>query len=174
MRIAVSHLGSGRPMQRETVQCTRADIVYDVYGSVQICWKDGSVETLLDRESYDPLVANYVDYAAYLAGDKPRPHTTLEDSRPFVTLNALCYISSGSIHDLPKRSIQAVRETEGHDFLDVLDLEPALSNFVGGAGFPNFTGQECHSRRHVTKSEVGRLREVVERMALTRQSGASA
>jgi predicted dehydrogenase len=170
LRIAVTHLGSGRAGQRETIECEHCTIVHDSYGTTSIEWKDGRSEHL-SREAFDPLLANYRDYVAYLRGNKPAPHTRLHDCEPFVTLNALSYLSSQCIHALPAARLRRVPETGGHAFIEADGLSEALSRFVADGSFPNFTGGEAGLRRWATPQDLAVLPALVRALGEAGVSG---
>jgi predicted dehydrogenase len=165
-RIAVSHVGSALPEQRETVVCEHASILYDAYGSAEIRWANGNVEPV-ERAPFAPLGANYLDYLAYLAGETPRPHTTLGDSVPFVQLNALCYLSSRRIFDFPPELVVRTPATNAHrpsHFVTVRGLELATRDFVRTGEFPNFGLHESSSRRASTPAGLDDLGRAVAAM----------
>lgn len=175
--IAVTHAGKSSPYQLETVDCEHAKIAYDAYGSVRIHWKNGRVETI-EREVYDPLQANYLDYVAYLSGEKSRPHTTLRDSEPLVLLNALSYLSSQRIHAFPAELVTRAgaerKPRDGQRFRAVRGLERALEDFVLGANFPRFGVGEDEVRRVARPDQLEELDACVGAMANEASLAASA
>lgn len=171
LRVAVTHTGSSPSRQRETVECERARIVYDVYGDVHIHWQDGRIENV-PRQAYDPLEANYLDYLAYLAGTKSRPHTSLADSLPFVHLNALAYVSSQRIHRFRNHDVERVQSGQGggeEHFVSVPDLPSSLEAFANGAEFPDFELAERRARRAVGPKHLADLDACI--AAMTQERG---
>ena len=75
-------------------------------------WLDGRVERVA-VDPFDPLGENHLEYFRYLRGESSRPATTLVDSRPFVALNDLAYVSSQRIAPIPESLVTAVREQLG-------------------------------------------------------------
>lgn len=84
--------------------------------------------------------ANHRDYHRYLRGETDRPATTLADSRPFVHLNNLAYVSSAEITRLPERLItrNATADSQDH-FLEVQGLDQALDDFVTQGLWPSLS-----------------------------------
>src|SRR5205823_13730235 len=103
-------------------------------------WNDGRVERI-ELDPFDPLAENHIDYYRYLRGESERPATTLVDSRPFVALNDLAYVSSGHISAIPASHISGVRdEKEQKDYLHVADMAAAHENFLVRGAWPSANG----------------------------------
>ena len=127
---ALSHACAGASTQSETILCDRATLTYLVGQHVEIRWNDGRVETH-PLDPFDPLVENHLHYFRYLRGERPRPATTLTDSRPFVMLNDLAHVSSGRIAVIPQAHVSHARdEKEQKDYLHVTNLAGTLENFL--------------------------------------------
>ncbi|MEO7597881.1 MAG: Gfo/Idh/MocA family oxidoreductase [Opitutus sp.] len=140
MRFALSHACFGQSSQAETVVCDRATIRYIVGQPAEIRWCDGRVEKI-PAEGFDGLEENHLEYYRYLCNEFPRAATTLVDSRPFVALNDLAYISSGMITAIPRDRISEVRdEKEQKIYLDVAALPAAQENFVLRGMWPSSDG----------------------------------
>lgn len=139
MRFALTHACQGESLHAETVVCEKATIYYIVGKHVEIRWHDGRVEPVaLDR--FDALAENHLDYYRYIRGETDRPATTLVDSRPFVTLNNLVYISSGEITSLPAASLQPVIDSrDAQSYLAVAGLPEALNDFLVHGRWPGVT-----------------------------------
>src|SRR4051812_41434489 len=148
MRFALSHACAGSSTHTEIVLCDKATLRYSVGGQIEIRWNDGRVETSL-LEPFDPLVENHLHYIRYLRGEIPRPATMLAESRPFVVLNDLAYISSGQITGIPPAKITAVRdEKEQQDYLTVSELTVAQENFLARGIWPGVAlGQIPRARK---------------------------
>jgi hypothetical protein len=164
MRFALSHACAGASTHTEIVLCDQATLRYSVGGQIEIRWNDGRVETSL-LEPFDPLVENHLHYIRYLRGDIPRPATMLAESRPFVVLNDLAYISSGRITPIPVAKIAAVRdEKEQQDYLSVAELTAAQENFLARGVWPgSILGRPTVDV--ATMADLPKLREVVQAMA---------
>lgn len=136
LRLATSHACSGASRQCETIHCERAIIRYMVGGHWEVRWNDGRVE----RDAlgpFDALEANHLEYHRYLRGESARPATTLADCRPFVALNSLAYVSSGTIHRFPPEAVVPVRdEKEQLDYLNVPQLPAAQEQFLERGVWP--------------------------------------
>jgi hypothetical protein len=164
MRFAISHACAGASSHGETVVCDQATLRYAVGGQVEICWRDGRVE----REAlapFDALAENHLDYYRYLRGESPRPATTLADSRPFVALNDLAYVSSGRIFDIPAPQISGVRdEKEQKDYLNVTGMNTAIDQFLAQGVWPSASGWGGGPAEIATPADLGKLPGVVRSM----------
>ena len=139
LRFALTHACDGGSTHAETVICEKASIHYTVGQSAEIRWNDGRVEPVA-LNPFNALHENHLDYYRYLRGESPRPATTLADSRPFVALNNLAYISSGEITPFPSALVK--RNTHPHDaqtYLAVEGLPAALADFLDHGRWPGVT-----------------------------------
>ncbi|MEO7412729.1 MAG: Gfo/Idh/MocA family oxidoreductase [Opitutaceae bacterium] len=165
MRFALSHACAGPSSQCETILCDQATLRYLVGSHVEIRWQDGRNERL-PVEPFDPLGENHLDYYRYLRGESPRPATTLVDSRPFVALNDLAYISSQHVTQIPPALVSAVRdEKEQKDYLKVANMPTAHENFLTRGVWPGPAGWQRETGEPVTPADLPRLPEVVRAMA---------
>jgi hypothetical protein len=136
LRFALTHACEGTSGHSETVICEKASIHYTVGQSAEIRWHDGRVEPVA-LDPFNALHENHLDYYRYLRGESPRPATTLADSRPFVALNNLAYISSGEITPFPSALVKRI--THPHDaqtYLAVEGLPAALADFLAHGRWP--------------------------------------
>ncbi|CAM3159244.1 Gfo/Idh/MocA family protein [Rariglobus hedericola] len=136
MRFALTHACEGASLQTETVVCEKASIHYIVGQHAEIRWNDGRVEPVA-LEPFNALHENHLDYYRYLRGETSRPATTLVDSRPFVVLNNLAYVSSGEITPFPAGLVKSI--THPHDaqnYLAVDGLPDALADFLAHGRWP--------------------------------------
>jgi len=165
MRVALSHACAGAGTQLEMVLCDQAVIRYAVGRQVEVRWTDGRVERIVP-EPFDPLVENHLDYHRFLRGEIPRPATTLADSRPFVLLNDLAYISSGRIAPIPAALVSGVRdEKDQKDYLHVAGLAAAHENFLVRGEWPGANGWEREPGEVATPADLARFHDVVRAMA---------
>lgn len=165
MRFALSHACAGASSQCETVLCDKAVIRYLVGSPVEIRWLDGRNEKT-PVDAFDPLGENHLDYYRYLRGDSSRPATTLVDSRPFVALNDLAYISSKGVAQIPAELISAIRdEKEQKDYLKVANMQAAQESFLTRGEWPGPHGWQRATGDAVTPADLPRLGEVVREMA---------
>jgi predicted dehydrogenase len=140
LRFAASHACAGAAAHLETVLCDRASLDYIVGRHCEIRWNDGRVERL-PLDPFDGLLENHLEYYRYLRGESPRPATTLVDSRPFVTLNALAHLSSGRIVPIPDGLTTLVRdETDQKEYLNVAGLNTAVDQFLCKGLWPGAQG----------------------------------
>jgi predicted dehydrogenase len=165
MRFAVSHACAGASSQCETILCDKATIRYLVGNQVEIRWADGRNEKTF-VEPFDSLGENHLEYFRYLRGEVARPATTLVDSRPFVLLNNLAYVSSKRITPIPAALISAVRdEKEQKDYLQVANMPAAQENFLTRGVWPGPNGWQRETGDAVTPADLPRLQDVVRAMA---------
>lgn len=157
LRWGQTHATCADSRQPETLVCERATLRYEVAHGYEIAWQDGRNETKVLH--YPDVVAdNYRAYLRYLEGRRSRPPTTLADCTPFVELNGLAYLSSGSIHDFPVARVKRRLFEGAAEYRSVSHLDEALRYFVRGGRWPG------ESPRWVSPSELARLRSVVQRM----------
>jgi predicted dehydrogenase len=161
MRFALSHACAGQSTNVETVLCDRAVLDYVVGSHVEVRWNDGRVErTPLDP--FDGLSENHLEYYRYLRGEVARPATTLVDSRPFVALNDLAYVSSGRIAPIPAGLVTALRDQKDQkDYLSVAHLAGTVEQFLGRGIWPGASGWDRAPGEVVTPADLPRFTEVV-------------
>ena len=158
LRFALTHACAGASSHAETVLCDKAILRYTVGGQIEICWNDNRVERIA-LDPFDGLSENHLEYNRYLRGETPRPATTLVDSRPFVALNDLAYLSSGKISTIPASLIQGVRdEKEQKDYLSVSGLTRTIEQFLSKGIWPGSVGWERSVGEVVTHADLPRLR----------------
>ncbi|HVU35984.1 MAG TPA: Gfo/Idh/MocA family oxidoreductase [Opitutaceae bacterium] len=164
IRFALSHACAGQGTQCEMVLCDKATLRYSVGHEIEIRWNDGRVERL-GLDPFDPLIENHLEYYRYLRGETRRPATSLAESRPFVTLNDLAYISSGRILPLPPALISHVRdEKEQKDYLHVDGMTAAHESFLTRGIWPGASGWRDGPAEVVTPSDLPRLQATIRGM----------
>ena len=167
MRFAVSHACAGPSSHSEMVLCDKAVLRYAVGGAIEIRWNDGRLERS-QLEPFDPLLENHLEYFRYLRDESPRPATTLADSRPFVALNDLAHISSGSIAAIPQTHVAGTRdEKEQKDYLHVASMAAAHENFLVRGVWPSACGWGRAPGEVVTTADLPRLHDIVRAMAIS-------
>lgn len=165
MRFAVSHACAGPCMQTEVIVCERATLRYIVGRRAEVVWCDGRTEQIT-LEPFDGLEANHLDYCRYLRGERSRPATTLADSRPFVLLNDLAYVSSGRIAPIPREMIAVVRdEREQQNYLDIASLAAAQEAFTLRGTWPRTNGWAREPGEIVTPLDAIRFHDTIRAMA---------
>jgi len=168
MRFALSHACSGSSSQAEVVVCEKATLRYVVGQQADIRWCDGRVERI-DLGTFDGLEENHLEYYRYLCGESPRPATTLIDSRPFVLLNDLAYVSSGHISTISSDKFSVVRdEKEQKDYLNVAGLQAAQENFTLRGTWPGASGWDRSRGEVVTNADLSRFHETIQQMVSMR------
>jgi predicted dehydrogenase len=166
LRFAVSHACAGTSTSSETMICDKAILRYAVGGEVGVFWKDGRTTERISSGPFDGLEENHLEYGRYLRGETPRPATTLEDSRPFVVLNDLAHVSSGSIHPIPTHLVSHERdEKEQKDYVSVSGLAKVVDHFLGRGIWPGYAGWRRDNGEVVTPADLGRFHETVRAMA---------
>ncbi len=165
MRFALSHACAGPSTQAEVIVCEKATLRYVVGQSADVRWCDGRSEHLA-LGPFDGLEENHLDYYRYLRGERPRPATSLADSRPFVVLNDLAYVSSGRIASIPAELVTVVRdEREQQDYLEVSSLPATQENFALRGAWPGAHGWSREPGEVVTPAELSRFHDVIRGMA---------
>lgn len=162
LRFALTHACHGESLHAETLHCARASLTYIVGSHWQINWHDGRTERE-DLPPFDALVQNHLDYYHYLQGHTPRPATRLADSRPFVHLNNLAYLSAGEITPFPPDRVEArLGERDQTPYLHVEGLDPTLHAFLDRGHWPSEHGwPRQKNARLVTTADLPRLHETL-------------
>lgn len=165
IRFAVSHACAGKSAHCEMVLCDKATLRYAVGHQIEVRWTDGRVERLA-LDPFDPLLENHLDYIRYLHGETPRPATTLTDSRPFVTVNDLAYVSSGTITPIAPSLISRVRdEKEQKDYLQVEGMVAAHENFLVRGIWPGANGWGRNRPEVATRADLAKFEGTIKAMA---------
>lgn len=166
MRFALSHACAGASSQCEMVLCDKATLRYTVGRQIEIRWTDGRVERI-ELDPFDPLVENHLDYYRYLRGETQRPATTLVDSRPFVALNDLAYVSSRYIAPIPAEYLSVVRdEKEQKDYLNVAGMATVHENFLTRGLWPGASGWKRDPGEVTTLGDLSRFHDTIRAMAV--------
>src|SRR4051812_48178012 len=164
MRFALSHACAGPSTHCEMVLCDKAVLRYAVGRQSEIRWTDGRTERI-ELEPFDPLAENHIDYYRYLRGETSRPATTLADSRPFVALNDLAYVSSRTISPIPASHITGIRdEKEQKDYLQVTDLVSAQEAFLVRGVWPSASDWGRSPGDVVTRADLARFHDTISAM----------
>lgn len=167
LRLALTHACSGPEIHRETVVCERAEIVYVTRQRAEVRWRDGRVETLAAGD-FDAQALNLRELFACLRGERARPPTTLADCRPFVALHALTYVSAQRILNFSEAAVERVAAgADAPRYLSVRGLDAEMAGFLATGEWP------WGSPREARPAELGRLDEVVRRMAAERAAACS-
>lgn len=165
LRFAMSHACAGTSAHCEMVLCDKATLRYSVGHQIEVRWNDGRIEKLT-IDPFDPLLENHLEYFRYLRGEVQRPATTLVDTRPFVVLNDLAYVSSGQITPIPLALISTQRdEKEQKEYLTVSGMTAAHENFLGRGVWPGSNGWGRPPAEVVTPADLGRFEATVRKMA---------
>jgi len=160
-RFALSHACSGASSQAEVVVCQRATIRYIVGHQAEVRWCDGRIEKIT-FDPFDGLAENHLEYYRYLCGETPRAATTLTDSRPFVHLNDLAYVSSVYVADVQRERVSQVRdEKEQKVYLNVSGVLAAQEEFTLRGIWPSASGWGRNPGVLVTPADLGRFHDVV-------------
>lgn len=164
LRFALSHACSGASSQTEVVVCEKATLRYVVSQFAEVRWLDGRTEKIAIGP-FDGLQDNHLEYYRYLRGEATRPATSLADSRPFVMLNDLAYVSAGKITAIAPERISGERdETEQQDYLNVPGLVAAQEQFTLHGVWPGPNGWGREPGAVVTASDLPRFHSVIRSM----------
>jgi predicted dehydrogenase len=165
MRFALSHACAGASSQVEVVLCDQAMVRYVVGQHAEVRWTDGRSEKI-PLGPFDGLEQNHLEYYRFLRGEVSRPATTLADSRPFVILNDLAYVSSEVISPVPKELVNGVRdEKEQKDYLDVTGLRATQEQFTLRGLWPGANGWKRPPSEVATPADLPRFHEIVRKLA---------
>jgi len=166
LRIALSHACGESSAPTETVICSQAIVRYSVGQGVTITWKDGRTERI-SFLPFDALIENHLAYYRYIRGETDRPATTLADARPFVALNDLAHVSSGTIETLSGPGILSQRnEQDQKDYLIINSLEFAQTQFMNGGVWPSERGwKRSAPAQEVGLADLARFHDVIRAMA---------
>jgi predicted dehydrogenase len=165
LRFALSHACTGVSSHAETIICDKATLRYIVGQQAEIRWNDGRIERVPLVE-FDGLAENHLDYYRYLRGETARPATLLVDSRPFVALNDLAHLSSGSISPFPPALVTHVRdEKEQKDYINIAGMQAAQENFLLRGTWPGSTGWGRPPGEVVTLADLPRFRPLIRALA---------
>ena len=165
LRFALSHACSGSSSQVETVVCERATLNYIVGRHAEVRWCDGRIEQI-ELEPFDGLLKNHQEYYRYLRGERPRPATTLADSRPFVVLNDLAYVSSQRIQPVPESCVSVERnDKEQKEYLEVAGLRSAQAAFLMHGTWPGAHGWKHEPALVATGADLPRFHDTIAAMA---------
>lgn len=166
LKIAISHACLDSITPAETVVCERAVLRYAVGQAAEVQWQDGRVERL-GLPPFDTLVDNHLEYYRYLRGEIDRPATTLVDSRAFVALNDLAYVSSQKIVTLAADQVRSQRnEQDQKNYFVINNLANTQDAFIHQGIWPSEAGWKRDApARLVGPSELAQFRSVVHAMA---------
>ena len=140
LRFAMTHACPPGNVQREEVVCARATVRFVVGSHYEIVWRDGRTECR-DLPEFDAVTENQRAYCAFLRGEVPRPSTTLQESRPFVHLNALMYLSAAAVEDFPAELVRDRLANDGQTwFYSVDGLAGAMERFLENGVWPEWGG----------------------------------
>lgn len=168
MRFAVSHACAGQSLHSEIVICEKAEVRYTVGQQAEVRWHDGRKETI-PLGPFDGLHDNHLEYHAYLRGELPRPATTLVDSRPFVILNDLAHVSSGTIAPFPPALLSGVRdEKEQKDYFSVAGMPRAVDAFLQHGTWPGPNGWGRATGAMATPADLPRFHDTIRAMLASR------
>ncbi len=165
LRLGLTHACAGRSVNREELHCADAVIRFDVNEGGEIVWSDGRSETW-KADDFDQVKDNVRAYCAYLRGEVARPATLLTDSRPFVALNALAYLSSVTIHDFKACGVDVVRVSGagGVHYVEATGIEEALDAFLVSGEWPRAWVREA-GQSAVSSVDEPKLRALVKVLA---------
>ncbi len=125
----------------ERVICEQASITWRVADSYTIDWNDGRAPETATVYLGDLFSAIFRNYFRYLAGQAERPTISLSDTREFVALHDLAYVSSGGIHNIPDKFVSHTPKDTGGLLSAIAGIEEAAVAFVSTGKLP--ADQRC-------------------------------
>ncbi len=165
LRFALTHACHGPSCQIETIVCEQATITYVVGSHTEIVWRDGRRERAA-LPPFDTVFENHREYYRYLRGEATRPATRLVDSRPFVHINNLAYLSSGTIAVHPADRVSTRRDGQDQTlYYHVEGLAEAMEAFLETGVWPGEHGWRTQSARLATVADLPRLDEAIRAIA---------
>jgi predicted dehydrogenase len=166
VRFAFSHAGPRGNHHCEKIECEKATLDYVVGEGARIKWSDGREESMA-QPALEPPLSNHLDYCRYMRGEQSRPATTLEDARPFVTLNALAYLSCENIIQIPEKLLAPVMDQDGHLFVALRDWEVFMREFLEKGIWPSgrISGAKLAPRRVTAECLAGMRNHVMQMTA---------
>jgi predicted dehydrogenase len=170
LRLGLSHACLQQSEEREVIRCEHAEIEVNQWVEHVIRWKDGREER--HAHSYhDTVEPNQRAYFKHVADGEGRPFTTLEDSRPFVTLNGLAYVASGGIQTVgPELAVRQV-DGKGQVFRCIRDIAALCREFSASGAWPRAL-QPAAGGSQAILADLPRLHSVVREIAAARASEA--
>ncbi len=165
-QIVMSHAVDGPHRQWEKIICEKATITWILREKCVIAWNDGRQEEIVVDKA-ELLDENHKKYYEYVQGNYPRPMTTLLDSKPFVLLNNLLYVSSQKINRIPKSEIRnSTTEKNGvtEHWTHWLELEKSAHLFFTTGVFPSKDKTWITPGSSVLPKDVDQLAGVIQTM----------
>lgn len=135
MLAATSH-ACARQIDLEQVVCERATVTWRVADSYTIDWNDGRPAETAPVYLGDLFSAIFRNYFLYLAGRAGRPTVSLADTREFVALHDLAYVSSGGIHSVPDQFVSHAPKDTGGLLSAIAGIEEAAVAFASTGKLP--------------------------------------
>ena len=140
MLAATSH-ACERQIDREQVVCEFATITWRVADHYTIDWNDGRPQEKAPVFLGDLFSAIFRNYFRYLTGQSPRPTISLEDTRAFVNLHDLSYLSAGGIHNIPASFVTHAPKESGGLLSAISGVEDAAEEFAATGLLPSEQGR---------------------------------
>jgi len=165
-RIFLTHANAGKGGWEERVECERANLLFRSGETNTIEWRDGRVERI-EPDPRNLLQEHHRWFYSYLRGERERPLTTLSDSRPFVHLNNLAYLSASCIRSVNTDHLERTSaQPAAGDFLSIQNIAPIGRRFIQDAVFPSDQNLPWASggRRTAVSTDLPRLRSEIERL----------
>lgn len=162
LRVALSHASPEKMHSLERIVTDKAIIEIHPGSYMEIHHKTGETEKIGCTFVGSPVTDNLRYYLDYLAGAHPRPLTTLVDSRPFVTWNALLYVACRKITQIIRIS---ERRDEAGRALMIEDIDKATRLFCEESTFPSEAGFKwAVAGGEAVASEASQLSAVVDQL----------
>ncbi len=159
IRLALTHACEAEKVMVESLVCDDALIQLIPQKRIDIKFSNGIHETIqVAPRNY--LKENFRLFGQYVAGSTEGLLGTLAHCRPFVQLNALAFLSTGSIHEV----MQPVSEfIAPGSYWRIPGIEALLEEFVKTGDFSilHSLGNPCVSSRPVSPTELVQLREAI-------------
>ena len=139
LRLAMTHASPPGDDQWEDLVCSQARIRFVGVSHYEIYWRNGRIERR-EQPAFSTVAENQRAYCEYLRGRASYPATTLAESRPFVHLNALMYLSARCVEDFPSGMVRTLGTgEEGGMFFSVDGLPTAMERFLVTGDWPDWS-----------------------------------
>lgn len=140
LRLAGTHACEEGWVCEEELVCRDATLQYKVNGTLDIAWRDGRHESI-DVPVHASMHDNLRQYLDVIRGNAPRPLISLANTRPFVQLYDLAWLSAGRVQVAPSAATRPIEHAEsGTTTVTLPGIADVARRFVREGIFPDAQG----------------------------------